>query len=253
MPILRYSDQNEFDLSHSEQDCRGWTVVDQAGNELGTVTELLIDTDAGHVDSIIISGSGAQVSAADIALRDGRVVVRGVVNNEEYEQTRNTYATQTAATTNYEAGRQKTNSQYVSGVTRAATDTDQITVPIVEEQLRVGKREVEGGGVRVRTVQEEIPVQEQVTLREEHVRVERTPVNRPVSNADASAFREGEVVITESAEVPVVSKEARVVEEVVIGKEVTERVETVSDTVRRTDVDVEEVNTNDTTRGRTSS
>ena len=39
MAILRYSDQNEFDLTHSEQDCRGWTVVDQAGNELGTVSE----------------------------------------------------------------------------------------------------------------------------------------------------------------------------------------------------------------------
>lgn len=116
----------------------------------------------------------------------------------------------------------------------------QTKIPVVEEELQVGKREVEQGGVRVSSRVEERPVEEQVNLREEHVRVERRPVDRPVGNAE-NAFQEGTIEITERAEVPVVAKQARVVEEVVIGKEVSERTETVRDTVRKTDVNVEEV------------
>jgi uncharacterized protein (TIGR02271 family) len=84
-------------------------------------------------------------------------------------------------------------------------------------------------------------VEESVQLREEHVRVQRNPVNRPASEADFNAFKEGTIELTETTEEPVVSKRARVVEEVVVGKDVTERTETVRDTVRKTDVEVEEV------------
>ncbi len=119
---------------------------------------------------------------------------------------------------------------------------DRVAIPIVEEQIAVGKREVERGGARIHTHVEERPVSEQVNLNEERVTVERHAVNQPVTDA-ATAFREGTIEVTERAEVPVVSKEARVVEEVMIGKEATQRTETVSDTVRRTDVQVE-----DTTR-----
>jgi uncharacterized protein (TIGR02271 family) len=113
-------------------------------------------------------------------------------------------------------------------------------IPVVEEELQVGKREVEQGGVRVESRVTETPVEEQVQLREERVHVERRPVNRPVSNAD-EAFREGSIEVTGKAEEAVVAKQARVVEEVVVGKEVAERTETVKDTLRRTDVDVQEV------------
>jgi uncharacterized protein (TIGR02271 family) len=114
------------------------------------------------------------------------------------------------------------------------------SIPVIEEELRVGKREVEGGGVRVRTRVVERPVEEAVRLREERVHVERRPVNRPVTEADVSAFREGQFELTERSEEVVVDKQARVVEEVAINKEVGERTETVRDTVRKTDVDVEE-------------
>lgn len=113
-------------------------------------------------------------------------------------------------------------------------------IPVIEEELRVGKREVEGGGVRVRTRVVERPVEEAVRLREERVNVERRPVNRPVSEADLNAFREGTFELRERSEEAVVDKTARVVEEVAINKDVTERTETVRDTVRSTDVDVEE-------------
>jgi uncharacterized protein (TIGR02271 family) len=114
------------------------------------------------------------------------------------------------------------------------------SIPVIEEELRVGKREVEGGGVRIRTRVVERPVEEAVRLREERVSVERRPVNRPVSEADLNAFREGTFELRERSEEAVVDKTARVVEEVAINKEVAERTETIRDTVRSTDVDVEE-------------
>ena len=113
-------------------------------------------------------------------------------------------------------------------------------IPIVEEELAVGKRQVQGGGARIHTRMTERPVEEQVTLREEQVTVDRRPVDRAVTDADM-AFKEQSFEVTETSEVPVVSKTARVVEEVVVGKTATEHTETVRDTVRRTDVDVEEV------------
>ena len=112
-------------------------------------------------------------------------------------------------------------------------------IPILEELLSVGKRETAHGRVRVRSYVVETPVEEQVALREEHVRVERRPVDRPVAAGD-DAFRERTIEATESSEEAVVSKEARVTEEVVVRKRSEERTETVSDTVRRTEVEVED-------------
>lgn len=119
-------------------------------------------------------------------------------------------------------------------------DTARVSVPVVEEELKIGKRVVEQGRVQIFSHVVERPVAEQVTLREEHVVVERRPVDRPATDADMGAFKEGSMELTEYAEEPVVAKEARVVEEVVVGREVTEHTETVQDTVRRTDVEVVE-------------
>lgn len=129
---------------------------------------------------------------------------------------------------------------------RAATTGD-TTIPVIEEELQVGKRQVQGGGVRVRSRVIEKPVEETLRLREEHVVVNRRPVDRAVTDADLSSFKEGDIEITERSEEAVVSKQARVVEEVEIGKQVSEREQVVSDTVRRTDVEVDEINTDTAT------
>lgn len=148
---------------------------------------------------------------------------------------------------------ERASSYGVSADTRTTTESDRFdstderstSIPIIQEDLHVGKREVERGSVRVRSRIVERPVEEHVRLREEHVRVERTPVDRPVSGSELGAFREGEIELTEKAEVPVVNKEARVVEEVRLSKEVTERDETIRDTVRSTDVDVNDTGRTD--------
>ena len=125
----------------------------------------------------------------------------------------------------------------------------EVTLPVVEEEIKVGKRTIERGGVRVHTRMTERPVEESITLRDETVHVDRRPVNRAVSEADRAAVRGGVIEVTETDEEAVVSKQARVVEEVIVGKQVTEHEETIRATVRRTDVEVEQL-TADTKRSR---
>jgi uncharacterized protein (TIGR02271 family) len=112
-------------------------------------------------------------------------------------------------------------------------------IPVVEEELQVGKRAIRRGGVRIYSRVIEEPVQKDVTLREEHVRVERRPVDRPVSPADTAKLRDQSIEMEETAEEPVVAKQARVKEEVLVGKETAQRTERIKDTVKRTEVDVE--------------
>jgi len=122
------------------------------------------------------------------------------------------------------------------------TEAGKTVLPVVEERLDVSKREVEKGKVHVYTEVTEKPVSTDVSLRQENVTVERRAADRPVSPTDA-AFRDQSIELTEKAEQAVINKTARVVEEVVVGKDVTQQSQTVSDTVRRTDVRVERDNT----------
>jgi uncharacterized protein (TIGR02271 family) len=114
-------------------------------------------------------------------------------------------------------------------------------IPVIQEELKIGKREVQRGGVRVYQRVVDTPVQENVNLREERVTVERHAVDQPASAADLSALKEQSFEVRETAEEPVIEKVARVVEEVVVGKEVQQRQEQVSDTVRSTQVEIEQL------------
>lgn len=133
---------------------------------------------------------------------------------------------------------------------KEVTAKGETTVPVVEEEIAVGKRETERGRVRIHVSQVERPVEEQVRVREEHVVVERHPVDRPATEADLSALKDETIEVTEMAEEPVVRKRARVVEEVVVHKDVEEHTETVRDTVHRTDVNVEQAETQPATEAR---
>ena len=125
---------------------------------------------------------------------------------------------------------------------RATRTVAEERIPIVEEQLHVGKREVERGGARVRSYVRETPVSEQVNLREEHVSVERRPVDREISQSELESgmMQDREISMTETAEEAVVGKEARVREELVVRKTAEEHSETVQDNVRHTEVEVDE-------------
>jgi uncharacterized protein (TIGR02271 family) len=140
----------------------------------------------------------------------------------------------------HQATSDRTTTRTGSGYTNQY-DGSEAKIPIIQEELHVGKREVEGGGVRVNTRVEEAPVSEQVTVRDEQINVHRKPVDRAVTDADLSAVDQGSFEMREHDEEVVVDKQARVVEEVHIRKDVQERSQQIQDTVRRTDVDVEEV------------
>jgi len=126
--------------------------------------------------------------------------------------------------------------------------TESTSIPVIEEELHVGKKEVTTGGVRLRSRIIERPVEESIRLREEYVTVERTPVDRLATESDFDTFKEGTVEVIEHAEVPVVSKEARIVEEVSLGKQVEERDEIISDTVRSTQVETEKISGTESNR-----
>lgn len=124
--------------------------------------------------------------------------------------------------------------------TSASPVSESGTIQLAEETLAVGKRAVSGATTLVRRFVVEKPVQEEVSLRNETVTLERRPVtgDRPVGTAD---FTDKVIEMKESSEEAVVSKTARVVEEVNLRKDVTDRVETVKDTLRRDEVEIEKV------------
>jgi stress response protein YsnF len=120
---------------------------------------------------------------------------------------------------------------------RVSSERDQV-IPVVKEELDVGKRASERR-YRIRTYVVERPVEEAVTLRDERVIIERRPVAGERTVSDAELPREREFEVIERHEEPVVAKQTRRVEDVVVRKEADERTEVVRDTVRETKVDVD--------------
>jgi stress response protein YsnF len=122
-------------------------------------------------------------------------------------------------------------------VSAASSERDQV-IPVVKEELDVGKRATERR-YRIRTYVVERPVEESVTLRDERVVIEHRPVAGERAVGDTELPREREYEVIERHEEPVVAKQARRVEDVVVRKEAEERTETVRGTVRETKVDVD--------------
>jgi len=117
-----------------------------------------------------------------------------------------------------------------------ASTREEEVIPLAEETLIVGKQTVNSGTTTVRRYVIERPAEQQVTLYDEKVVVER---RRPVTDAvTGETLTELTVEMIETSEVPLVAKGVKVREEVVIRRERTERVETVRDTVRRDEIEI---------------
>jgi uncharacterized protein (TIGR02271 family) len=181
----------------------------------------------------------SQVSAVEEILEGA-----GAVNMEEREASWRAegWTGYTGTTTGVSPATPQRSATTQSGLNRfsdQSTTAEEESVPVVEEELAVGKRLASEGRVRVRSYVVNTPVQEQVKLREDNVQIERRPVDRPAGTAE-TAFEDRAIEAEASREEPVVSKHARVKEEVTLKKQPVERTETVSDTVRRTEVKVED-------------
>ena len=212
---------NGFNNSNVDINASGNTLGDGTSNKIG-----------GFFSHLFEDSNDAQAHTA--AGRTGTIVTVHAQSANEAEKAMAALDNFGAVDVNEYAQRTTTGSGY-------GADTSTGKIEVIEENLQVGKREVETGGMRLRSRIIERPVEESIRLREEHVNIERTPVNRPATEADFTNFKEGTIEVTEHAERAVVAKEARVVEEVSLDKEVTEREETIKDTVRHTEVDAENI------------
>ena len=186
----------------------------------------------------------AQVDEAHVSRAADILEQSGAVNLDEQEAT-----WRKSGWTGYDAAAHGT---MRSATPAAAVQGGDDTLKVVQERLVVGKRAVEGGRVRVRSYVVEQPVEEQVTLHQERVSVERHPVDRAATAADLAAFQERTIEATATSEEAIVAKEARVVEEIGVTKQAADRVETVRDTVRETKVEVEDGTAGTTRTGATS-
>jgi stress response protein YsnF len=128
-----------------------------------------------------------------------------------------------------------------AGTSTLAANNEEI-IPVVEEELRVGKRDVNNGRVKVRSYVTETPVRENVSLRDENVEITRRAVDRPVTGTE-NAFADRTIEAEEHREEAVVSKDARVIEEISLRKTAEQREETIADSVRKTEVEVEDERT----------
>ncbi len=272
---------SDFEIADGQPNIKGWDVKDENGRKIGEVDELIFDVQSRKVRYIVLDLEGnifdldtrdvlVPIGIAQLHDKGDDVILPGVTADQlrslpEYEEEnlnadaenkiRNVFAgiggaalTGAAATSG--AGNTNDDDFYNHDhfnednlYRNRKSDTDEnITIPVIEEELQVGKQEVEKGGIRLRSRIVENEVEEKINLREEKIQVERTPVDRPANVTD---LKEEQLEFTERAEVPVVSKEARVVEEVSLNKEVTEKEESIKDTVRSTEVDVERTDKND--------
>ena len=198
----------------------------EAGLERRHISIVEGDADEARAE---VSGRGfgeEDVRAFEDAVRRGKALVAAQAPEEKLDRA-------TAIMDRYEAAGQEQG---------RGRQTGEETVPVVEEELEVGKRKVVRGGVRVSSRVVERPVEEKVRLREEHVEADRERVDRRLSPEEAeAAFKERTVEMTETAEEAEIRKEARVVEQVSLEKRAEEHTETVRDKVRRTEVEVEEL------------
>lgn len=266
-------DEGTIDMDEREDEWRsqGWTGYAGAGSTLGsgtgtsgmgsgtgmgTGTGLGSDSTAGLGAGSDLSrsgtgmtgrtglGDGSRLGGASADLAGGSL---GEARDRAETGSGSDWASRSGATSGAGLTAEGRGSGYgTRGADVAGRDNADEVIPVAEENLRVGKREVEGGRVRVRSYVVERPVEEQVMLRREHVDVQRRPVDRAISGGE-DPFRERTVEMEERRQEPVVSKEARIREEVSLRKDVQDEQRTVSDTVRRTEVEVDDQRSADRT------
>jgi stress response protein YsnF len=263
---------SDYEIADGQPDIRGWDVKDENGRKIGKVKELLFDESSHKVRYIVqdLKGNDFDLKARRVLVpigiarlheSDDDVILQGVSAQQleslpEYDKDNLTSDTEHSIRNVYQGGALAGATTHPGSIViddhsfydhdhfnednlyknRMLKNEDSKTIPVIREDLQVGKREVVTGGIRLRSRIIETPVQEDMTLREERVHVERVPVNR---TAETSDLKEDFVEFTERSEVPVVSKEARVVEEISLSKEVTENEELIRDTVKDTEVDIE--------------
>jgi stress response protein YsnF len=233
--------------------------ADQARDRLGevgldpTIARVLAPEGVDVIDSLKEHGvpEDRAETYAELTRRGGSVVVVDVDDDSRAPAVAELL--DRAGSLDLEMARDRWKSSGWQGYDRNAKELDQQAISnertalardldVIEEQVKVGKRDVSRGGVRVRSFVTERPVNENVELRDEHIEVERIPEDQTISAGAADqAFTEEEFVVTATGEEPVVEKQARVVERVRVEKQAETHEEKIEDVERKREVEVEPV------------
>jgi len=248
---------------------RGSPVYSQDGNKIGSVEEIFYDANSNSPEwigvgtgffgmkRVLVPVTGASLDADGVTVPYAKDMVKdspsidGDEISDSTEQELYAYyglhgSTGTTGRTDYDTTTDTTRTTEYTGTSGYADTTRDVdvdrnlrddTITRSEEELAVGKREVEAGRVRVRKWVETEPVQADVTLRHEEAHITREPINEVVSGA---SIGEDEIDVTLRGEEAVVDKRVVAKERIGIDVDATERTETVSDEVRRERVDVDE-------------
>jgi uncharacterized protein (TIGR02271 family) len=247
---LRRLSDTEFDVADDEPDVRGWTVVDADGQQLGEVDELIVDTDAMKVRYFELGDTGSNdgtgpayvsLTGSELDRDNRRVVLRagrsGILTNRSLT---GASATDMSSGMAGEYAHRSTEAQMPRGMDTSMTDHDRITR--AEEQVRIGKRTVQAGEIRVGKHVETERVHDDVTVMREQVHVERRPVTDMNATAEIRASAE-EIVVPITEEEVVIEKRPVVKEELVISKEQVQETRPVDVEVRREEFDIRDERT----------
>ena len=208
--VCKLASLDDWELEHEGQDLRGMTLVTPTGEEIAKIDDMLVNLEAERVAALRLDDDRV-VDIDYVDIRDGKPVL--LVPGGRVPPAPN-------------------------GFDRNNMTTEHI--PVIEERLEIGKREVELGKVQIRKRIVEDRVQEDVPLREEHVRVERHKLDREISADHADTLlKDRTIEATETGERVVVAKKAFITGQVSVDKDVDTRMERVDETVRRTEVEVD--------------
>ena len=274
---LKELDHSDYKIADNQPHIDDWKIVDRSDRKVGEVEDMLFDKDRMKVRYIITNLKDGDIfdddrkvlipiGLAQLDTNKERVIVPNITrdhltrlpkydNADNLTQEDETLIVETfngtKSTTPYNRDTFYDNDHFDedkfydhennNDMDRRTTDKK---VDVVEENLEVGKRKVQTGGAKITSRIVERPVEERVNLREENVKVKRNPVDKPADGFDRDNFKEKTIEATETKEVPVVNKEARVKEEVTLEKDVENKKEVIKDKVKETKVDIDKKSDN---------
>jgi uncharacterized protein (TIGR02271 family) len=234
-PLVRLSDDDDLEIAPNEPDVRGWSVKTSTGQNIGKVADIIVDRSAMKVRCLEVNPDGASssgtrpmipIEAADLDRDDRAVIIHGLT------------AEQIRALPAYGSGSGTSPApQTYQRPERASNDSRRLTR--AEEEVRIGKRSVQAGEVRVGKHVETERVQQPVTLERERITVERRPVTDP-GRTDVRIGDQQEIVVPVMEEQAVVEKRPVVKEELVIAKERVTETEQVETEVRKERFDIDD-------------
>lgn len=234
-----------FHVAAGESDIQGWTLTDRVGNSVGEVDCLLVDPDLDKEDA------RGLLPIRYLGVKSGmvtRLVPVGMVDIDETTHKVNMTKGGKAefdAFPEFRPGVTLTGKEAFTRIFPQEKTVDYAReefvhanprITLLEEKLRVGKRTEQIGEVIAKKHVEEIPVDETIQLRREHVEVERRAVNKPLTEGKIGEG-EQEIRMPIMAEEAVIEKVPYVKEEIILHKEVKTRDKVIHERVREEELE----------------